>query len=92
MVDKFAVEKISSLICIELSDDEKEKMVCDLSKILDWMEELDEISIPDDINLMCGDEMHLRKDEVTEKDNREKILENAPQRDRGMFVVPKVVG
>ena len=33
----------------------------------------------------------LRKDEVTEKDEREKLQKNAPLSQAGLFLVPKVI-
>ena len=33
----------------------------------------------------------LRKDEVTEKDERENLLKNAPLTEAGLFLVPKVI-
>ena len=33
----------------------------------------------------------LRKDEVTEINQREKLMENAPATENGLFLVPKVL-
>ena len=33
----------------------------------------------------------LRPDEVTETDERERLLAAAPQSERGLFLVPKVI-
>ena len=45
-VDKETVTKIASLARIKMSDDELERMVPELNKILGWVDQLGEVDAP----------------------------------------------
>ena len=92
-IDKDTVIKISKLSRIYVKEEEIKSLSKDLSHIINWIKQLDELDT-NDVEPLSGvniDTLHLRKDEVTEDKNTENILQNAPETKSGFFVVPKVV-
>ena len=64
-----------------------------LSKIIDFVDQLQTIST-DDIEPMAhplNQSQRLRMDQVTETNDRENIQKNAQQIEKGMYLVPKVI-
>lgn len=92
-IDKDTVIKISKLSRIHVKEEEIKSLSKDLSHIINWINQLDELDT-NDVEPLSGvniDTLPLRKDEVTEDKNTENILQNAPEANSGFFVVPKVV-
>ncbi|MGL4825303.1 MAG: Asp-tRNA(Asn)/Glu-tRNA(Gln) amidotransferase subunit GatC [Alphaproteobacteria bacterium] len=92
-MDFETVERITSLARISLKEDEKKAFVRELSKILEFVSHLEEVSTDgvEPLVSVAVERMPMRPDEVTEGNIVEKILENAPQQLQQMFVVPKVI-
>jgi aspartyl-tRNA(Asn)/glutamyl-tRNA(Gln) amidotransferase subunit C len=83
----------AALAKLAVSEDEKHKVADDLERILDYIETMNGLDT-DGVEPMS----HVlpiynvfREDEVTNTDNREQILENAPKQKDGSFAVPKTV-
>lgn len=92
-LDKQAVTKIARLARIEVTDVEKDEIAQKLSGILQWMEQLNEVNT-DNVPLMTSvSEVKLpwREDKVTDGNQQDAVVKNAPQSDYGCFVVPKVM-
>lgn len=88
------IEYVGILSKLELSGEEKADAKADMEKMLDYIDILNELGT-DGIEPMS----HVfpvnnvfREDVVTNGDNREKILENAPLRKDDSFEVPKTIG
>lgn len=92
-VDEDTVKRIARLARIKVSDGEAKSLVDELSGILDWVEQLDEVdtSAIDPMTRVVPIELKQRKDEVTDGGYPDKIVANAPEREDHFFVVPKVV-
>ncbi len=92
-LDKAAVAHIAALARIRLSEDELDPLANELSYILTWMEQLNEIDTSGVAPMasVAATGLPMRPDEVTDGNRREEILANAPRTVRGFFVVPKVV-
>ena len=92
-IDKKLVKKIATLSRIKIQEKEVEKFSKELSKIITWVEKLNEVETknispianPSDIKIP------LRKDEINDGKIEDKVLENAPEKKAGYFIVPKVV-
>jgi aspartyl-tRNA(Asn)/glutamyl-tRNA(Gln) amidotransferase subunit C len=93
IIDEKLIAYLEELSCLTLSDEEKTRLTGDLQDILHGMARLNELNtegVPershpfDDVN-------DFRSDEVRASFARELILENAPQKNEEMFVVPKTV-
>ena len=92
-IDKDTVIKISKLSRIHVEEEEIKSLSKDLSHIINWIKQLDELDT-NNVEPLSGvniDTLPLREDEVTEDKNTENILQNAPEANSGFFVVPKVV-
>ncbi len=92
-LDKAAVAHIAALARIRLSEAELEPLAEELSHILDWVEQLNEV---DTSGVMptasaAAARLPMREDEVTDGGCREEILGDAPRAACGFFTVPKVV-
>ena len=92
-LDKATVARIAKLARIEVGEADHERLAGELSGIIDWVEQLDEVDTGDAEPMTSVVEMTLksRTDEVTDGARQDDILANAPKAVHGFFVVPKVV-
>lgn len=92
-LDKATVAHIAALARIRLSEIELEPLVGELSQILTWVEQLNEVDTNGVVPMasVAASGLPMREDRVTDGDCREAILGNAPRSARGFFAVPKVV-
>ena len=92
-LDKAVVAHIAALARIRLSEAELEPLADELSRILTWVEQLNEVDTSGVAAMTSAavTSLPMRNDEVTDGGCREDILGNAPRTSRGFFVVPKVV-
>ena len=87
------VRKIAQLARIELQDQDLAPLANELSSILDWIEQLQDVNT-DEVEPMTGgadQSLQWRTDIVADGGHAEKILNNAPEAHEGFFGVPKVV-
>ena len=82
-LDHKDVKDIANLARLAISDENIDKYSTELSSILDLVEQMNAV----DTNGV----QRLRADVVTESNNREKYMANAPAQEEGLFLVPKVV-
>jgi aspartyl-tRNA(Asn)/glutamyl-tRNA(Gln) amidotransferase subunit C len=92
-LDKAGVAHIAALARIRLSEAELEPLAGELSHILTWVEQLNEIDTSEvaPMTSVAATGLPMREDAVTDGGCREEILANSPRTARGFFVVPKVV-
>jgi aspartyl-tRNA(Asn)/glutamyl-tRNA(Gln) amidotransferase subunit C len=92
-VDEETVRRIARLARIRVTDAEAKALEKELSSILDWVKQLDEVDTADAEPMTRVTPMTLRQraDAVTDGGQAEAIVENAPARDNSFFLVPKVV-
>ena len=92
-IDNSIVKKISKLSKLKISSDSEDKMAEELNNILNWVESLQEVNTEEIEPLLSvlNEKMPFRDDEVVMDDNQGDILNNAPEKKSGFFVVPKVV-
>jgi aspartyl-tRNA(Asn)/glutamyl-tRNA(Gln) amidotransferase subunit C len=92
-LDKAAVAHIADLARIRLTEAELEPLARELSHILTWVEQLNEVNTSGVVPMtsVAAAGLPMRDDTVTDGGRREEILGNAPRAIRGFFVVPKVV-
>ena len=87
------VKKIAFLARLSIKEENIEQYSKDLSVILDLVEQMDAANV-DDIEPMAHPQdamQRLRDDVVTEVNQREKLMSNAPSQQDGLFLVPKVL-
>ncbi len=92
-LDNKAVAKIARLARIEVTDADKEYFAREISGILKWVEQLNEVDtkgVPQ-MTSVASIKLPWRKDVVTDGNQAEAVVKNAPKSDYGCFVVPKVM-
>ena len=92
-LDKETVRQVSSLAKIRMNDEELERMAPQLSKIIGFVEQLNEVDTDnvEPLASVVDITLELREDKITDGDCVDKVLKNAPESTQGYFVVPKVV-
>jgi aspartyl-tRNA(Asn)/glutamyl-tRNA(Gln) amidotransferase subunit C len=87
------VDKIATLAKLKFSDTEKEKLQKDLNKILEYIDQLNELDLEgvEPLENINETENVLRKDEVYNWLTTEEALKNAPSKTGKFFKVPKVL-
>ena len=85
------IEYLGILAKLELSDEEKEQAKKDMGSMLDYIDKLGELDTTGVEPMSHVFPVHnvFREDVVTNTDDRENILKNAPEEKDGMFVVPR---
>ena len=85
------IEYVGILAKLELSDEEKEQAKSDMGRMLDYIDKLGELETADvePMSHVFPVQNVFREDVVTNGDDRERLLSNAPQEKDGMFVVPR---
>lgn len=92
-VDRDTVHRIAKLARIAISEEEAERLQGELSGILDWvaqLNELDTANVPP-MTRVGEKKMKMRKDVVNDGGIADEIVANAPEADDHYFVVPKIV-
>ena len=92
-LDKDTVKNIAYLARIRVGDDKLEPLAGELSAIMGWIEQLQELNTDGVAPMASVAAMALpqRKDVVTDGNCRDAVLKNAPDAEDGFFAVPKVV-
>ena len=92
-VDEAAVHRIARLARIKVTDTEAKALEKELSGILDWVKQLDEVDVANVEPMTSVMPMTLKKreDQVTDGEMADDVVANAPAREDHFFVVPKVV-
>lgn len=92
-INKDSIKKIAHLARLEFDEGSAEKMSKDMSQILDWVEQLNELdtSNVEPLTTMSSEVNDLREDKVGPLLDHEAGLKNAPKRDSDYFRVPKVL-
>jgi len=92
-IDKKTVTKVAKLARIRLSEQEVEKASNQLTRIFDWIEQLESVNT-DDVTEMTGVgdyTLRMRRDIVRDGGIKDAVLENAPEKAFDCYVVPKVI-
>ncbi len=92
-VDEKTVRRIARLARIKITDQEAAGLESELSAILDWVEQLDEVDTHgvEPMTRVVPISLKQREDIVKDGEKADEIVANAPMREDGFFVVPKVV-
>ena len=87
------IEYVGILAKLELSGEEKEQAKKHMESMLDYVDKLNELDTDgvEPMSHVFPVNNVFREDIVTNGDDREEILKNAPERKDGAFVVPKTV-
>ena len=92
-VDEATVRRIARLARIKVTDAEAKALEKELSGILDWVKQLDEVDTAgvEPLTAVVSTTLKMREDRVTDGGIADDVVANAPAREEHFFVVPKVV-
>ena len=92
-LDRATVARIAKLARIKVPDEELDHLAGELSNILGWIEQLNEVDIEgvEPMTSVVEVDLPKRDDIVTDGGYPEKIVANAPVKHDHFFVVPKVI-
>ena len=91
VIDNETIEYVGILAKLELNEEEKAKARKDMEKMLDYIDKMGELdtSNVEAMTHVFPNENVFREDVVTNGNDRDNILSNAPEERDGMFAVPK---
>lgn len=92
-LDKAALAHIAALARIRVSEAELDPLAEELSRILSWVEQLNQVDTAGvkPMASVAATGLPMRGDEVSDGGRRDEILGSAPRTTRGFFIVPKAV-
>ena len=92
-VSKEEILHIAKLSDLKINENEIDEYIENLDDILNFMQILDSVNT-DNVEETIGTLNNVnvfRKDEVKEFEDKEALLQNAPEKEDGMFRIPKVI-
>ena len=92
-IDKNTTLKIAKLTRIKVEDNEIVELSAQLSSILDWVEQLNEVNTDniEPLSNVSMSKLPFREDIQNNEDKSSDVLSNAPEKLENYYVVPKVV-
>ena len=92
-IDKDTVKHISKLARISLDEKKTDNLSKDLTSIMKFIENLNELNTDktNPLTSIINESLRSRKDEVKDGKIRDQILKNSPEKNEEFFVVPKVI-
>ena len=92
-IDAATVRRVAHLARIKTPEDRLEPLAAELTGILAWIEQLNEVDVEgvEPMTSNVHQPLRLRDDVVTDGDKVADVLSNARKSADGFFVVPKVV-
>lgn len=92
-VDENTVRRVAKLSRIAVEEHEVAKLTLELGAILTFAQELSELDVDgvEPMTSVTPMALRLRDDQVTDGEDAERVLLNAPAREADFYTVPKVV-
>ena len=92
-MDKKTVTTISYLSRLKIDDEKEQKIINDLSNIIEFVDQLNDVDTSeiDPLANPLEKTAKTRKDIVTAKNLKKELLEVAPSANEDYFLVPRVV-
>lgn len=87
------IDYVGILAKLELSDEEKEQAKKDIGRMLDYIDKLNELDTDgvEPMSHVFTVSNVFREDIVTNRDDRDNMMQNAPGAKDGMYQVPRTV-
>lgn len=94
IINEEIMENVCILAKLTLTEEEKKAAMQDMQRMLDYVEKLKELDTDavDPLTHIFADENVFREDVVTNGDDREAMLANAPKSKDWQYQVPKTIG
>jgi aspartyl-tRNA(Asn)/glutamyl-tRNA(Gln) amidotransferase subunit C len=92
-IDRALLDKIAHLARLEFDEKDADKMMKDMTSIVNWVEKLNEVDTDgvEPLTTMSYEINMMREDEIKEHLPHDEALKNAPKKDADYFRVPKVL-
>ena len=92
-LDRATVIRIANLAKIHIDDSEIDVFTRELSQILNWVEQLNEVDVKNvkPMTGVSGMSLREREDEVVDGGYADKIVKNSKGKKQNSFSVPKVI-
>ena len=92
-IDKDKIRHTAKLARISLDENKIDSLSKDLSNIFKFIEKLNKANTENvkPLSSILDQSLRLREDKVNDGNIRDKILENAPNKNEDFFIVPKVI-
>jgi aspartyl-tRNA(Asn)/glutamyl-tRNA(Gln) amidotransferase subunit C len=92
-INRELLDKIAHLARLEFDEKDADKMMKDMTDIVNWVEKLKEVDTEgiEPLTTMSHEINALREDQVKEHLSHERALLHAPKKDADYFRVPKVL-
>ncbi|MCL5774133.1 MAG: Asp-tRNA(Asn)/Glu-tRNA(Gln) amidotransferase subunit GatC [Firmicutes bacterium] len=93
IIDKKVVEHVAGLACLELDEEEKNRMTYQLNSILDYitvLQPIDTSGIEATFQVLPVNNV-FREDESLPSLPAEEVLANSPGRENDLFKMPKIM-
>ncbi len=92
-IDTETARKVAHLARIRVEEDELPALAGEFNAILGFIEQLQEVDVEgvEPMTSVTPQRLKRREDVVTDGDQQDKVLANAPDAREGFFAVPKVV-
>lgn len=92
-IDKKTVRHIARLARLKITDEEAKSLEGELTSLLKWVEQLNEVDTEgvEPMSRVVAMDLKRRADKVTDGGIAGDIVKNAPMAEDNYFVVPKVV-
>lgn len=92
-VDNNTIKHVASLARLNLGEKELEELRIDMENIISYVDKLNELDVSgiEPTSHIIPVKNVFRKDIKKESYDREEILKNAPEKENGCFLVPKIV-
>jgi aspartyl-tRNA(Asn)/glutamyl-tRNA(Gln) amidotransferase subunit C len=86
------VRRIASLACLEFDGEAEAKMAVEMSRILDYVDQVRDADVAGDAGTTILPAPRVRDDEPGTSLPVSEVERAAPRFERGQFVVPRVIG
>ena len=92
-IDLDTARRVAKLARIKVEEEDLPKLADEFSAILGFIEQLNEVDVEgiEPMTSVTPQRLKRREDVVTDGDQQDKVLSNAPDAREGFFAVPKVV-
>ena len=92
-ISKETVAHMATLARLSVTEEEKALFARQFGDILAYMDVLSRVDTSN-VEPLYSPVLHasaMREDQAVRRRSREEILQNAPERDEGLFIVPRIV-
>ncbi len=93
LIDEKMLDHLGVLSKLELKEEERKKTCEDIGDMLKYIDKLNELDTEgvDPLVQIIPMENVFRQDKISNKNEKDKMLANAPQKKDGQYVVPRTI-